>query len=59
MNNFNYDIVLVEIIVYFVNENIVDYFDIKSDNLIKGLEFKDLFLRDQCSVLPLIHSSLN
>jgi hypothetical protein len=30
MNNFNYDIVLVEIIVYFVNENIVDYFDIKS-----------------------------
>jgi len=56
MNIFNYDIVFSRNnTVYFVKGNIVDYFDMKSDNLIKGLEFRDLFLRDQCSIFPLIH----
>jgi hypothetical protein len=45
---------LVEIIVYFVNENIVDYFDFKLDILVKDIKFRDLFLRNQCSVSPLI-----
>jgi hypothetical protein len=55
MNIFNYDIVFSRNnLVYFVKDNIVDYFDFKLDVLLKDIEFKDLFLRDQCSVLPFI-----
>ncbi len=56
MNTFNYDIVFSRNnTVYFVNSNIVSYFDFKLDILVENIEFKDLFLRKQCSVLPLIH----
>jgi hypothetical protein len=56
MNIFNYDIVFNRNnTVYFVKDNIVDYFDFKLDIFIKDIDFKDLFLREQCSVLPLIH----
>jgi hypothetical protein len=43
----------VEIIVYFVNENIFDYFDFNFHILVTDIKFKDLFLRNKCSVLPL------
>jgi hypothetical protein len=38
-----------------VRLNIVDYFDMKSHNLIKDLEFMDLFLRERCNIMPLVH----
>jgi hypothetical protein len=35
----------------------VNYFDLKLDILVKEIVFKNLFLRDQCSILPLIYRS--
>jgi hypothetical protein len=53
---FNYDIVFGRNdTVYFVKDNIVDYFDMKSNDLLKDLEFRDLFLREQCNIMPLVH----
>jgi hypothetical protein len=52
---FNYDVVFSRNnIVYFVKGNMVDYFDFDLDISVKGIEFKDLFLRDQCKILPLV-----
>ena len=45
---FDYDLVFSRNnVVYFVKRNIVDYFDFNLDISVKGLEFRDLFLRDQ------------
>jgi hypothetical protein len=46
-------------IVYFVKENIIDYFDFDLNILVKGIEFKDLFLRDHCQLLPLAKDLTN
>jgi len=51
---FNYDVVFsINNIVYFVKKNMVDYFNFALDISVKGIEFRDLFLRDQCKILPL------
>jgi hypothetical protein len=48
---FDYDIVFIRgKIVYFVKKNIVHYFDFALYISAKGMEFKDLFLRDQCKI---------
>ena len=39
--------------VYFVKKNIIDYFDFDLSIIVKGIEFRDLFLRDQCNLSPL------
>jgi hypothetical protein len=50
----NYDVVFSRNnVVYFVKKNIVDYFDFALDFSVKGIEFKELFFRDQCKILPL------
>jgi hypothetical protein len=35
-----------------VIENIVDYFDFKLDILVEDIDFKDLFIGEQCNRLP-------
>ena len=53
---FDYDVIFSRNnIVYFVKGNIVDYFDFTLDMSVKGVEFKDLLLRDQCKILPLVN----
>ena len=57
---FDYDLVFSgNNVVYFVKRNIVDYFDFNLDISVKGLEFRDLFLRDQCKILPLINDLIH
>jgi hypothetical protein len=46
-------------IVYFVKRNIIDYYDFALNISVKGIEFKDLFLRDQCKILPLAKNLVN
>jgi hypothetical protein len=54
MDIFDYDLVFSRNnIVYFVKRNIIDYYDFALNISVKGIEFKDLFLRDQCKILPL------
>jgi hypothetical protein len=57
---FDYDIVFNRNnIVYFVKRNMIDYFDFNLDISVKGIEFRDLFLRDQCKILPLVNDLIN
>jgi hypothetical protein len=46
-------------IVYFVKANIIDYFDFNLNISVKGIESKDLFLRDHCQQLPLAKDLTN
>jgi hypothetical protein len=41
--------------VYFVKGNIIDYYDFDLSIIVKGIEFRDLFLRDQCELSPLLN----
>jgi hypothetical protein len=60
MDIFDYDVVFIRNnIVYFVKENIIDYFDFDFNISVKGIEFKDLFLRDMCQLLPLAKDLTN
>jgi hypothetical protein len=56
METYNYDLVFSRgNNVYFVRGNIVDYYDFDLGLIVKGIEFKDLFLRDQCNLSPLLN----
>ncbi len=46
-------------IVYFVKENIIDYFDFDLNISVKRIELKDLFLRDECQLSPLAKDLTN
>jgi predicted Zn-dependent protease len=60
INIFDYNLVFSRNnIVYFVKENIIDYFDFDLNISVKGIEFKDLFLRDHCQLLPLAKDLTN
>jgi predicted Zn-dependent protease len=54
MKTFDYDVVFTQNDkVYFIKKDIVDYFDLSLRRLIKQIEFKDLFLGDQCNIFPM------
>jgi hypothetical protein len=54
MKTFDYDVVFThDEKVYFIKKDIVDYFDLSLRRLIKHIEFKDLFLGDQCNIFPI------
>jgi predicted Zn-dependent protease len=60
MDIFDYDVVFSrKNVVYFVKKNIIDYFDFNLNISVKGIEFKDLFLRDDCELLPLAKDFTN
>ncbi len=60
MDIFDYNVVFSRHnIVYFLKENIIDYFDFDLNISVKGIEFKDLFLRDECQHLPLAKDLTN
>ncbi len=60
MDIFDYDLIFSRYnIVYFVEENIIDYFDFDLNILVKGIEFKYLFFRDKCQLLPLAKDLTN
>jgi predicted Zn-dependent protease len=53
---YNYDLVFKrKNNVYFVKGNIIDYYDFDLSIIVKGIEFRDLFLRDQCDLSPLLN----
>jgi hypothetical protein len=53
---YNYDLVFKrKNEVYFVKENIIDYYDFDLSIVVKGIEFRDMFLRDQCELSPLLN----
>jgi hypothetical protein len=51
---YNYDLVFKrQNEVYFVKGNIIDYYNFDLNIVVKGIEFRDMFLRDQCDLSPL------
>ena len=53
---YNYDVVFQrKNNVYFVRNNIIDYYDFDLGIIVKEIEFRDLFLRNQCDLSPLLN----
>ena len=60
INNYDYDYAFNKNNnLYFVKNDLIDYYDFDIGVVVSGIEFRDLFLRDHCQITPIENSYKN